>query len=51
MFYYNPDDPSSWVEKRFGIGFTLDLARPVAKVVMFSLLLLVLGSLAAPFLL
>jgi uncharacterized membrane protein len=51
VFYYNPDDPSLWVEKRFGIGFTFNMARPVAKAVMLFLLLLLLGSMAAPFLL
>lgn len=27
VFYYNPDDPSIFVEKRFGIGSTINLAR------------------------
>lgn len=27
IFYYNPDDPSIFVEKRFGIGSTINLAR------------------------
>lgn len=27
MFYYNPDDPSIFVEKRFGIGSTFNMAR------------------------
>ena len=30
MFYVNPDDPRLWVEKRFGIGWTLNYARPAA---------------------
>lgn len=27
MFYYNPEDPAIFVEKRFGIGSTINLAR------------------------
>lgn len=28
IIYYNPDDPAVWVEKRFGIGWTINFARP-----------------------
>lgn len=27
QIYYNPDDPSIWVEKRFGLGYTFNFAR------------------------
>lgn len=27
LVYYNPDDPAVWVEKRFGVGYTLNFAR------------------------
>ncbi len=27
VFYYNPDDPSIWIEKKFGIGITINFAR------------------------
>jgi uncharacterized membrane protein len=40
MFYVNPDDPSIFVEKRFGIGYTFNFAHPV------SWLILGLGILA-----
>lgn len=30
LFYYNPGDPSVFVEKRAGIGYTLNYARPIA---------------------
>jgi uncharacterized membrane protein len=30
LFYYNPDDPALWVEKRFGIGYTVNFGRPAA---------------------
>ncbi|MHA0856465.1 DUF1648 domain-containing protein [Paenibacillus sp. CMAA1364] len=28
-FYYNPQDPSVWIEKRTGIGWTVNFARPI----------------------
>lgn len=27
LVYFNPDDPTVWVEKRFGVGYTLNFAR------------------------
>ena len=27
IVYFNPNDPSVWVEKRFGIGWTLNFAH------------------------
>ena len=30
IFYVNPDDPAIFVEKRFGIGYTLNFARPMS---------------------
>jgi len=27
LVYYNPDDPALWIEKRLGIGYTLNFAR------------------------
>ena len=32
-FYNNPNDPRINVEKRFGIGFTINLGNPKAKVI------------------
>ncbi len=29
VFYFNPDDPSIWVEKRFGVGWTVNIAHPL----------------------
>lgn len=40
MFYFNPDDPALFVEKRFGIGYTLNLARGLSWVVLLLVLLL-----------
>ena len=41
MFYYNPDDPAIWIEKRFGIGWTLNFANPLALGFMVVLLLVI----------
>jgi uncharacterized membrane protein len=45
-FYFNPEDPALFVEKRFGIGYTGNFARPLTWVLM-ALLLLVIGGAAA----
>lgn len=29
QFYFNPDDPAIWVEKRFGVGWTVNFAHPL----------------------
>lgn len=29
QFYFNPQDPAVWVEKRFGVGWTVNFAHPV----------------------
>ncbi len=34
IFYFNRDDPSVLVEKRFGIGYTVNFARPVAWLIL-----------------
>ncbi len=34
LFYYNPDDPALFVEKRFGIGYDLNFGRPAAWLVL-----------------
>jgi uncharacterized membrane protein len=52
MFYVNRDDPSMLVEKRFGVGYTLNFGNPkaVALLTVFvAILLLVFGvSIAMP---
>ncbi|HZM02477.1 MAG TPA: DUF5808 domain-containing protein [Candidatus Saccharimonadales bacterium] len=40
LFYYNPQDPALWVEKRFGIGWTTNFANPRAWLILGGLLLL-----------
>ncbi len=38
MIYFNPDDPALWLEKRFGVGYTLNFGRPMAWVIILGLL-------------
>ena len=42
MFYYNPDDPSIFVSKRVGIGYTMNFANKMSWLVMLGILLIVL---------
>ena len=39
LFYFNPDDPAFILEKRFGVGFTINWARPTAWVIIGGILL------------
>jgi uncharacterized membrane protein len=39
IFYYNLEDPDLWVEKRFGIGWTLNFARPASWLMLLGLLI------------
>ncbi len=48
VWYYNPNDPSIFVEKRFGIGSTMNMARWqawafVAGILLFVVLMMVLS--------
>ncbi|HEY1991504.1 MAG TPA: DUF5808 domain-containing protein [Gammaproteobacteria bacterium] len=49
--YFNREDPSVFVEKRFGIGYTLNFAHPAAYILIVGILLVVvlilIGSLSA----
>lgn len=40
MFYFNRDDAALFVEKRFGVGYTLNFARPAAWLFMAVIVLL-----------
>lgn len=44
IFYNNPQDRKLLVEKRVGMGSTLNIARPAGKVIMIITLLAILGS-------
>ncbi|MFT9078336.1 DUF5808 domain-containing protein [Ethanoligenens sp.] len=49
MFYYNPGDPSVFVEKRAGIGYTMNFARPLAWVFLVGIVVFVIGTLVFSF--
>lgn len=40
FFYSNPDDPALFVEKRYGLGWTLNFGHPQARLVLIVSLLL-----------
>ncbi|MCU1325466.1 MAG: hypothetical protein JWN34_836, partial [Bryobacterales bacterium] len=40
QLYYNPEDPALMVQKRIGIGYTVNFARPLAWVLLGSFLVL-----------
>ncbi|WP_199425952.1 DUF1648 domain-containing protein [Thermaerobacillus caldiproteolyticus] len=50
MFYFNRNDPSLFVEKRFGIGLTVNFARPGAWVFTALPILLLISLLFLPLL-
>ncbi len=41
IFYYNPEDPALFVEKRFGVGWTSNFARPMTWVIFLILIVLI----------
>ena len=47
VFYVNKNDPSIIVEKRWGIGYTINFGNRVAVVIMLTFLVLILGLAAA----
>jgi uncharacterized membrane protein len=50
MIYYNPDDPALMVEKRFGIGWTLNFAHRGAWIFMGLIFASLAGALSLPLL-
>ena len=42
FFYNNPDDPALFVEKRYGLGWTLNFGHPQARLVLIVSLVSVL---------
>lgn len=40
--YYNPQDPSIWIEKRMGIGWTVNFARPMAWFFLIAILAVII---------
>ncbi|BAQ13293.1 membrane protein [Clostridium botulinum B2 128] len=47
--YYNKKDPSLFIEKRFGIGWTINAGRPLGLIVYISLILIIIVSIIASF--
>jgi uncharacterized membrane protein len=50
QFYFNRNDPAYFVEKRFGVGWTINLARPLSWIILLAIILLpvVLSFLLVP---
>ena len=46
LFYFNRNDPALFVEKRFGIGWTVNMANPRSWFFLGAILLFVVASLA-----
>jgi uncharacterized membrane protein len=46
LIYFNRNDPALFVEKRFGIGWTVNMANPQAWLVIGGILLFVAATLA-----
>jgi len=42
MFYFNKNDPSIFVEKRFGVGWTLNLANPLGLLIIIVPLIIII---------
>lgn len=51
FFYYNKEDPSVLVDKRFGAGGTINFGSPKGKAIGIILLVITVGSLILPFVL
>jgi uncharacterized membrane protein len=39
IFYFNPDDSAVLIEKRFGLGYSLNFARPTAWIIVLLILM------------
>ena len=44
VLYVNKNDPSLFVEKRFGVGFTMNWARPMSWVIFFGIIAAIAAS-------
>ena len=51
VYYYNPEDPTLFVEKRFGIGWTLNFGRPMSWIILGGILGLIAVSVIVTFVL
>ena len=48
LFYFNPDDPALFVEKRIGIGYDLNFGKPGAWVFIGVILLIPVAAVLLP---
>lgn len=48
-FYNNPDDPAIFVAKRIGVGYTINIGRPLGKLIMIIIYAIVICSLISMF--
>ena len=48
-FYNNPDDPALFVAKRIGVGYTINIGRPLGKIMMIIIYAIVICSLISMF--
>lgn len=44
IFYCNPNDPTLFVEKRFGIGYTVNFGRPASYLIISAIILIAVLS-------
>lgn len=49
-FYYNKSDPSIFVEKRIGIGWTVNIATPIGMILVILPLIIIIMTIVAMFL-
>ncbi|RTQ93575.1 DUF1648 domain-containing protein [Lysinibacillus telephonicus] len=42
MFYFNKNDPSIFVEKRFGVGWTINFANPIGYIIVLVPLIIII---------
>lgn len=48
-FYNNPDDPAIFVPKRVGVGYTINIGRPLGKFILILTLAILIFSLVSMF--
>ncbi|GLV57215.1 membrane protein [Dictyobacter sp. S3.2.2.5] len=51
ILYYNPEDPALWVEKRMGMGMTINFGNPTGKIITVAFIVIILISSLLPIIL
>lgn len=49
MFYNNSEDPALFVGKRVGVGFTINIGRPLGKIIMIITILILVFAIVSMF--